>query len=288
MVSSIKGHLPGYRLLGAVSLLAALLVTAAVASPAMAAPKGEYAVFSECPVTSAFECLYAKTESGKIQIGKETVPIEKAIVLQGGLNPNSEGTFSMVAAKGGNTLVKSPQKVPGGLSGLVKCNEISNYFLRISCEAIFENGVTGVNATTELAGPASAVTLNLGSYLEESGTALSLPVKVHLENPLLGSSCYVGSNSAPIVVNLSTGKSGSATGRKGEFAEPAEGILEFNNSSLVNNTFAAPAATGCGLFGLLDGTIDSRLGLPSGSGANTAILNGKIETAEASVVKANE
>jgi hypothetical protein len=30
-------------------------------------------------------------------------------------------------------------------------------------------------------------------------------VKVRLENPFLGSECYVGSNSSPVVLNLTTG-----------------------------------------------------------------------------------
>ncbi|MGO9488605.1 MAG: hypothetical protein ACLQBB_06215, partial [Solirubrobacteraceae bacterium] len=233
--------------------------------------------------------LYAKTESGKIVISKETVPIEKAIVLQGGLKELPSGELQLVAAKDGNTLSKSPQKVPGGLSGLVKCNEISNFLERASCELFFENGITGVTATTELAGAASAVTLDFGNYLSESGTALSLPVKVHLENPLLGSGCYVGSNSHPIVINLTTGTSGIVTGTPGEQVERGEDqILDLENSSLVNNAFAAPEASGCGgLFAfLIDPIIDSRLGLPSAAGSNTAVLNGKVElTSSEAVVK---
>jgi hypothetical protein len=41
--------------------------------------------------------------------------------------------------------------------------------------------LTGVIATTELAAPASSIGVNLGNLLNAEGTALSLPVKVHLE-----------------------------------------------------------------------------------------------------------
>jgi hypothetical protein len=278
-------------------LFAAALATACLASSvagvtaANATPKGDFAVFADCPTSAAVACLFAKTESGKIVIAKENVPIEKAITLQGGLNETPSGEFQMLAAKDGNTLSKSPQKVPGGLSGLVKCNEISNFIERASCEFFFENGATGVTATTELAGSPSSVTISLANFLAGEGTSLSLPIKVKLENPLLGSNCYVGSNSNPIVVNLTTGTSGSVKGSSGEQVEKGEGqIIDLENTSLVNNTFSAPAASGCGgLFSfLIDPIVDSRLGLPSATGKNTAVLNGKIEITSSEAVKAHE
>jgi hypothetical protein len=291
LLSTNSPALPRGRFAVPIALLAVVLACVAWAAPANATPKGEFAVFSDCPVTTATECLFAKTETGKIVIAKENVPIEKAIVLQGGLNELPSGEFQLVAAKDGNTLSKSPQKVPGGLAGLVRCTEISNFIERAACALVFENGTTGVTATTELAGPASLVTLNLENYLARSGTALSLPIKVHLENPFLGSSCYVGSNSNPIVVNLTTGTSGSVTGTPGIAESLAEGqILSISASSLVNNTFSAPGASGCGgLFSfLIDPIINSRLGIPSGPGKNTAILNGKLELAGSEAVVESE
>ena len=260
------------------------------AAPAMATPKGDFSVFSDCPTKTSQVCTYAKTETGKIVIGKEDVPIEKAIVVQGGLVENESGGFNMVAAKDGNTLSKAPQKVPGGLSGLVKCNEISNFIERATCELFFENGATGVTATTELAAPAHSVEVNLGNLLAGEGTGLSLPIKVKLENPLLGSSCYVGSNSSPIVVNLTTGKSGVLTGTPGEAELLEESIIALPHASLVNGTYSAPAASGCGgIFSfLIDPIIDSRLGLPSASGKNEAVLNGKLEVVAAEEVTAHE
>jgi hypothetical protein len=275
----------GGRLIPAIIGLAALLFALVGSSAAMATPKGAFAVFSDCPVTAATACIYAKTESGKIVIGKEDVPIEKAITLQGGI----EGE-SFVGAKDGNTLSKSPQKVPGGLSGLVKCTEISNFIERAACQLVFENGTTGVTATTELAAPASSIGINLESLLEASGTALALPIKVKLENPFLGSSCYIGSNSSPIIVNLTTGTSGPLTGSVGEFSVIEGEILAFSKNSLVNGTFSAPAASGCGgIFSfLIDPIVDSRLGLPSASGKNQAVLNGKLEETAAESVLAHE
>lgn len=269
----------------------AAMLSLAIASSAMATPKGDFAVFADCPVKTAEACIYAKTESGKFTVGKETVPIEKPVILQGGFNEPSEGVENFVGAADGNTLSKTAQKVPGGLSGLVKCNEISNFIERAACELVFENGATGVNATVELAAPASSIGLNEANFLFGTGTALSLPVKVHLENPFLGSSCYVGSNSAPITIQLTTGKSGTLTGTPGTLEVKGEGeILAFSKNSLVNQTFSAPAANGCGgLFSfLIDPIVDSKLGLPSASGKNSAVLNGTLEQTASESVTAHE
>jgi hypothetical protein len=275
--------------IGAVLILATPLAFIAGTSPAVAAPTGEYGVFAECPLPAASGCIYSKTESGKVVIGKETVPIEKPVVLQGGFRENEAGQDEFLGAKNaGNTLQKVPQKVPGGLSGLVKCNEITNPVERIGCELVFENGLTGVNATVELAAPATSIGLSELLYFARIGPALTLPVKVHLENPFLGSACYVGSNASPIVIGLTTGTSGAYTGTPGTLEGRGEGgIGYFSHNSLVNNTFAAPEANGCGgLFSfLIDPIINAKLGLPSPSGHNAAVLSGFLELASAQAVE---
>ena len=122
------------------ALFAALLGALGVAGPAFATPKGDYAVFADCPVTAADNCLFAKTESGEFVVGKKTVPLEKAVILQGGLKAVGEEEIEFVAAADGNTLSKTPQGVPGGLTGLVNCKEIKGKgFLetlaRVTCES---------------------------------------------------------------------------------------------------------------------------------------------------------
>jgi hypothetical protein len=274
--------------------VAVLALSAVLAVPsAMAAPKGGYAVFSQCPVKEAKVngCIYSPTESGYIKIGKQEVPIVNTQILQGGLYREKEAYVKELApALNGETLSKTSQKVPGGLAGLVECNKISNIILRVLCEATFENGLTGVNAVTELAAPASSVVLNIAAEELGKGTALTLPIKVKLENPLFGSECYIGSNSNPITLNLTTGAtSGGPTGKPGtQTTKESGGILEVTGVSLVSNTFSAPEASGCGLFGLLDGLISSKIGLPSAAGKNTAVLNGRVEIANSELVEESE
>jgi len=282
-------------LLVTASLVASLAILGV--SSALATPKGEYAVFAQCPTSNEaiFGCLVSRTESGSITIGKQEVPIVNTQTLQGGTETLAPGVKRLVAALNGETLTKTPQKVPGGLLGLVKCNEIKGEGFwekleRGACELVFENKYTGVNATTELAAPASSVIVNLGAAEFETGAALTLPIKVKLENPLLGEECYIGSNEHPIVLELSTGTSGSLKGKLGEISSKAEGgILSIANSKLVDGTFSAPAATGCGGFFsfLIDPILNSKIGLPATTG-NTAIFNSTLEVANVELVRGSE
>lgn len=276
-------------------LLASLLAACAslvAASSALAAPSGEFSVFAQCPTgnSSASGCIYAQTEAGEFVVGKKKVPITKAITLQGGIQVEDAetGEAKLIAASNGETLSKASQNVPGGLAGLVNCTEISNFVERLLCEATLESGVTGVTATTELAAPASSVKLNVSDLLFEHGTALKLPVKVHLENPFLGSECYVGSNSSPVELELTTGATSpsppntSIKGTLGELSAGGEGsIAIFHKNSLVDNSFAAPGVSGCGglLSFLIDPIVNDELGTPSAAGHNTAILTGTLEQA---------
>lgn len=281
------GHLGGAFL---VSAFVALVI-----APGAFAHEGEYARFNQCPSTTegVFKCLYSVTEGGEVVLGKKSVPIVNDVILQGGYSKAGRKTriSTFYGATNGVTLSPTPQPVPGGLSGLVNCKEISNFYLRTSCEWVFENGLTGVNAALELARPASEIQISERNIVSETGVALKLPVKVHLENPLLGGECYVGSSSSPIIWNLTAGETEPPAG-----TEPISGsagtseyidegyILGLTGNELVDNTWAAPKATGCGgwLFEwALNPIIDASIGLESAAGKNTAILQNHVYLATA-------
>jgi hypothetical protein len=315
MIKHYVEHLTSIRkqvLITAVALAASLAALGGVASPALAT-SGEFAVFAGCPLgTSGVEgCLVGKTESGKFIIGKRTVPIEKVITLQGGIGEENPCNFPFTgagecrrpfyaAAAGYETLSKTPQNVPGGLLNLIKCKEISNKYEREFCEAIFEKGLLGVTATTELAAPASSIGLSEPALFEPVLSevfgipALQLPVKVKLNNPLLGEKCYIGSAAEPIVLKLITGTTNPPkpnepiTGAPGTPESNEEGtILTISHNKLVDNSFAAPGANGCGgaFSSVIDPLVDGSLGLPSAAGHNTAILEGTLKQANASAVE---
>jgi len=287
-----------------VSLLVAAtvsLVALAFASSAFALkPTGDYVNFGDCPTTApgVISCLYAQTTSGEFKIGSTTVPLTKTITLQSGLVEVSEGNLRLSGATDGNTLSKTPQTVPGGLLKIIATSFFGEPLSKIFNEFI-NKGITGVTASTELVGEPHLFPFNA---LFGTGIALSLPVRVHLENEFLGPKCYVGSASKPVNVELTTGTTSPPppntpiTGNPGEIEFKDEGtLLTDKNNSLVNNSFAAPGSEGCGsqiLFGIFTGIIDSavnaQIGLPSAAGHNTAILNGNQEIAAAEAVKASE
>jgi hypothetical protein len=270
--------------------LAALTGLAILAFAGQAsAHTGVWARFNNCPstTTGVVKCVQSVTSGGKVVLGKKTVPIVNPVTLQGGLgeaefNEEKEAFYEkFYGASNGETLTKVAQPVPGGLTGLVNCKEISALWLRISCEAVFENGLTGVNSTLELARPANQIIVSEENLAFQGPVALQLPVKVHLENPLLGSSCYIGSSTSPLLWNLTTGTTSppagtaSISGSAGNLVLSEGGSLaEYQGVKLVDNAWSAPEATGCGGWPaeyILDPIINSSVGVPSAAGKNAAI-----------------
>jgi hypothetical protein len=271
------------RLLLAMALAVAMLVPAASASAALT---GEYARFSTCPLSNpeVTSCLYAETKSGGVTVGKKAVPIVNTVVLKGGLipPPAESNTSTLVAPTDGAVLSKTPQPVPGGLLGVTAPTWWPQILRDLFNETI-NNGFTGVTSTLELAGPPSAVKVSLLSAFTGTGTAIAMPVKIKLSNSFLGSNCYIGSNSNPIKLNLTTGTTSPPppnqpiSGSPGVPTPIAEDILALKNNRLVDNSFAAPGANGCGGFlfsWAVDPFVNSIVGVPSPAGTNSAILEG--------------
>jgi len=309
-MSTIRGQrLAGIRRRALIATLALMVPLAALAgaSPASATPKGAFKVFEQCPTgTPGVEiCTYAQTTSGSFTIGSTKVPINKTITLQGGAipDPEEENAFFLAPAKNGESISKTELNVPGGLLDLINCEEIKGegFFEKLeraTCKAIFENHTTGVTATTELVANAhNPAILNPINVITASGTGLTLPVRVHLKNPLLGNSCYIGSEASPVQLHLTSGTTSPPepnkpiSGKPGKVTfEEEDEILALSENALVDNSYSAPAAEGCGEFFsfLIDPLVDAKLGLPSKAGHNTAILEGTLRTAGATRVIESE
>jgi hypothetical protein len=281
----------------ATALLAVALAALGLAGTAQAKLVGNYTKFAQCPYLNleVKKCLYSTTNSGEVVLGKKVVPIEKAVVLQGGAGAIGEDEFSkFYAASNGITLSKAPQNVPGGLLGIVP-DASSPFLVKALIKFFLENSLTGVNSTLELAKPASAIRVSENHLSGEVETALELPVKVHLENPFLGKSCFVGSESSPIIWKLTTGETNPPAPNKkikgtlGELEFLEEGrILETKGTKLVDNAWSAPKPTGCGgiLSFLVTPIISAQLGTTS-AGYNTAILNNTIFVGSAAAIRKN-
>ena len=138
-------------------------------------------------------------------MGSKTVPLVNPVVLQGGIEFDEEFKEHFVGAENGETLKKVAQPVPGGLLGITAPTWWP-WWLQSWFNNQINQGLTGVNATVELAGPASGVSVNVINLLFQEGTAISLPTKIKLSNPILGSNCYIGSDSSPVVIDFTSGK----------------------------------------------------------------------------------
>jgi hypothetical protein len=312
-VNEIHQHQPKISrraVLVALAMAAALLASLALASASSAEPKGIFKIYSDCPTekTSVKLCIFSETTSGEFAVGSTKIPINKPIVLQGGAVHTTGENFNeydLVPPKDGNTMSKTELNVPGGLAGLINCEEIKGKGVievaeRVLCKATFENKLTGVTSTTEpVPTTTNPIVLDLAALAEENGTALSLPVRAHLKNPLLGESCYIGSAEHPIQLHLTDGKTSPPepnkpiSGKLGNATSEVENGFESlvtTENTLVDNAFSVPVVEGCGGLAsfLLDPIIDAKLGLESPKGHNTAILNSTVYEAESEAVLASE
>lgn len=289
---------------GAIVVLAAVaLFSLAFAATAQAKLVGPFTNFKYCPYKTAGvdRCLYSLNTGGEVVLGKKIVKVENPVTIQGGYtlpaeSGPEEGFSKFVAAVGADTLTKAKQNVPGGLLGIVP-PEKSPTLVKLLSKFFFENSLTGVTSTLELAKPASEIRVSEIALALGEGVVLKMPVRVHLENPFLGKSCFVGSSTSPINWNLRTDTTSPPapnkpiTGKPGEVEFLEEGqIIELKNLELVDNAWSAPAASGCGgiISFLVNPIINGQVGLPAAAGVNTAKLQNKLLQSPAAAVLNND
>ena len=265
-MSSVRGWAMAMAI---ASAMAVLLTAASAASPALASSqlKEEFLPFAHCPLTTANACLVSTTTGGEFVLGNKTVAIEKPVILQGGLATESLYEQPLLAAAGAETLSATPQTVPGGLVGI--------------------GGLGGeVTATAELAGSPSSVIVDRWNLIGRKTPGVTLPLKIKLSNEVLGEECYIGSESEPIVLHLTTGTTSPpapAEPISGSITLPsakAKGKIRYVESAvLVDNDFAVPGASGCGgsLSAVIDTIVDLDIGLPASPGSSKVIMDSTLE-----------
>lgn len=243
---------------------------------ATTSPAPGYDQFAGCPNPgqnpAIVTCFHTVFTSGNFQMGKTSIPITHQITYSGGYNGSGEVDFNV---SGGMPLV--PQPVPGGIVWLTGLTWLAE---------VFGSSGLAVYADIELAGTP-------GPPLPET---LWLPVKIHLTNKALGENCYIGSNAEPILLDLITGTTSPPppnepiAGREPEFSFTPNEVLDLDNGTYVENSFAVPGANGCVLTVpghspiSLDGLIDSQSELPAAAGSNSAIFDFDTELVEAAIV----
>jgi hypothetical protein len=142
-----------------------------------------------------------------------------------------------------------------------------------------------VTAVTESAGTPSNFSLFAGIVTGQP--IITVPIKIHLaNNPVLGPSCFIGSEQNPILLNPQNTDLSNAkivgSNQIGISIFDANGVPDaggpveaINETGAVqgDDTFAVPGATGCGPNGSLDAAVNAVAGLPSPSGSNHLVLD---------------
>jgi hypothetical protein len=284
-------------------LLTGLLALLAGASPPASAavhhPSGDYAPFAGCPLSNPRTdvCFFAHAEGGELRIGRRAIPIARTTTIEGGIHEDrAKGSQEFIGAEGRESLSTAPQTIPGGRFEIAAPRSLPGYVRAIFDEFI-DREAADLTATTEFAAPPSAVQIDTQNLVEAKGRGLSLPVKIRLSSPLLGGGCYIGSDAHPISIPLTTGTTARSPSRAPLTGKPGHAhfkdeynLVTIDEDSLVNDSFPAPPASGCGgvLAFLAEPAINARLALPVAAGGNEAILNGTLQTANAPAVKASE
>lgn len=269
------------------------------AGTASAAPTGDFADFADCPTGNAQvqSCIYSATTSGTFQLGNASVPINKTIRVRGGVyvDPTSSTGYRWVNPTGVPALEQVPLDVPGGLTGLVVPDLIRDVPLLGPIFDAAVDAVNGVEATAELVGE---IGFRYPSFVTGTSPTMTLPIRVKLDNPFLGGSCYIGSAANPIILSLTTGTTAPPapntpiTGTRGTLAASHGGqLVTATGYTLVDNAFSVPAASGCGPWGFrwaVTPIVNLKEGFPAAAGTNTATMSGDLKQGAKSAVIASE
>jgi hypothetical protein len=229
---------------------------------------GAWAPFNRCPVDDpamlanpsvgfGSGCLASNSTHGSIKIGNLPVQTTGNTNLQAGLVLD-QNTFEIsVISPPGGALVADPVQISGTPVGTV-------------------------TAVTTSAGNPSDFDLFAG--IQTGVPIITLPIKIQLQNPALGPSCFIGSDQDPIVLHPQNTDLSNAKSVGGFFAFDPNGTPDGagpDESLLItgevqgDDTFAVPGASGCGPNGdgSLDPVVNAVVGLPSPSGNNQLVLD---------------
>jgi hypothetical protein len=229
---------------------------------------GAWSPFNRCPVddpamlavdgTSTLSlCLGSNSTHGSIKIGNLPTQTTGNTNLQAGLVfDTNTGVFTAISPPGG-ALVADPVQITGTPVGTV-------------------------TAVTTSAGNPSDFDLFAG--IQTGVPIITLPIKIQLQNPALGPSCFIGSDQDPILLHPQNNDFSNAISVGGFFTFDPNGTPNLAGplTSLVisgavqgDDTFAVPGASGCGPNGdgSLDPVVNAVVGLPSPSGNNHLVLD---------------
>lgn len=244
-------------------LSVATMLVAATTATAATAPG--YEEFSDCPDKTVDPtitgCATNTVTGGHLQLGTKDTPLTDPLKLTVGLDGNGEAVIG--SFDGGH------QRIPGGLVGITGLDWLVN---------LFPGNLLQVYAAAQLAGP--------DPVLNPAGDP-TISLKVRLENPLLSSTCFIGSDTNPLVLNLTAGTTSPPPPNQPISGQPGTisldpnlpGVVRSTGITFVDNAFAAPAAQNCDLLALnlvVTTLVNAQAGLPAAAGTNEAVQEAEL------------
>jgi len=274
-------------------------------------PGGIYTGFTNCPVKNALmhetassvsdpaaqgvslaACTAGNAVSGALKIGNITTAVTQRVNVQFGFSavpnaaPGGENTGGLSPPQTvlpppaglSAILATRPDLVPESLTTALGCPS-SNATVESLCQQAQSHGgmFNQVFALAQEAGPIT--NFGLVNWTQRA--------KFQLINPLLGRNCYIGSDENPVVLNpqLSIDPGGQLLVKPdpNPARHPDTEVLDITAATASDNTFSAPAVSGCGPGGLanvpVDEAIDASAGLPAAPGTNSLSLTGTFQIA---------
>lgn len=249
------------------------------------------AKFANCPVDNpdVTACFYIETSSVGLTAGSFAgMHTDEPMVLQFGTIADQEAdTNDPVAPVNDVAALQAPNiQLPGGLAHMPWADSwpLSAYI------------------TPENVGLPQLDLDNLNT----SGDApvMTLDIKTRVHNPFtdvlssLGDGCYIGSDSSPIHLELTTGTTQpddpneSISGEPGEFdfSDIDDGVVVIKGQTVVDNTWGLPHADGCGAIPYVGDSLNWAVDLDddqahAGSGNNSAQMDTTVYQADADNVR---
>ena len=282
--------------LSLMALLAMSALMLSVASSALA-KKSAWARFDECPFGATAMtpggpapthfCLYGEAgPESFFQAGKVTIHFTKPIQLSGGIAEDPENNEANTYIPPRNNVQITKEAEPGpSLTEGIDAEALAEPEKARYEQYVASGKPTKTTETIELA--KEDIFVDLTPFFGEHGESFGFSVLIHIQNRFLGKSCYVGSTVSPIDVPFTTGETSPPPpntpirGEVGEEFGEEESIILSAFAVLVDNEYAAPGVSGCGINGGADAGLDAGLGLPSAAGNNTTELIGKLYTVTA-------
>lgn len=195
---------------------------------------------------SAQHCLTVMIRGGEFRSANFVVPIsDGGLKISGGVRDG--GTF-VAPSDGSHGVYGKSLAVPGG--------------------------VTGVGAVSKALGSMGNVTAKVEAVKpliinDLLAFDLTLFLRIHVQNPLVGGECYIGTPSNPLVVRMQRIEGDQYIPRLNRKGVPRD-VIAIGNVNVAASNFKVPAVTGAGPLGAFNTVVNVRASLPN-SGVSTAL-----------------